>query len=129
MSDDIMGTSFRPEGSLHENDQPPNRDDQISHSATNENNIPDDAKPVNWSKSRKWILTSFACFMCFAIGINALSISSASVSINKQFHISDQSFPNSYWTVTTWNLGAAIAPVIGLPLMESFGVRNVYLVS
>lgn len=84
--------------------------------------------PFAWSKSRKWILTGFSCLMCFMIGINALAISSATEQFSKRFGISDASFPNSYWVNTAWNGGAAIAPLLGLPFMEDFGVRTGYLV-
>lgn len=90
----------------------------------------DDPKnPVNWSKSRKWMVTGFSCFSCFMVGLNALSISSAAGEINERFGVSDESFPNSYWTVTAWNGGATLFPLVVLPLLEDFSVRIGYLVS
>lgn len=84
--------------------------------------------PVNWPKHRKWFVTGFACFMCFMCGINALSISSAASEINERFGISDENFPNSYWTVTSWNFGAALFPLVVVPALEDFSVRVGYLV-
>ncbi|RMZ70807.1 Major facilitator superfamily domain general substrate transporter [Pyrenophora seminiperda CCB06] len=44
------------------------------------------------------------------------------------FNVSDEAFPHSYWPVLSWNLGGAAGPMLGLPLMENFGVRRSYLV-
>lgn len=66
--------------------------------------------------------------MTFIVQINGTMMTSAAEQINESFHISDESFPNSYLPVLTWNLGGAAAPLIGLPLMENFGVRRSYLV-
>ena len=63
------------------------------------------------------------------IGINALAISSATEQVKESFGLDDEKFPDSYWMITTWNLGAALAPLVGLPLMEDAGVRPGYLVS
>lgn len=89
----------------------------------------DPENPLNWSKARKWQVTGFSCFMCFMVGMNALCITSAATEINERFGISDASFPNSYWTVTAWNLGAAIFPLILIPLLEDFSIRIGYLVN
>lgn len=89
----------------------------------------DPSHPRNWPNRRKWIVTGFSSFMTFMIGLNALSVSAAAGEINAEFNISDASFPNSYWSVTAWNGGAIIGPVLGLPIMENFGLRKAYLVS
>lgn len=88
----------------------------------------DPLNPVNWSDVRKWRITGFACFMCFMVGLNALSIAGAAAVINEEFGVSDASFPNSYWTVTAWNGGAALFPLVILPLLEDFSVRVGYMV-
>lgn len=90
------------------------------------NNDPDN--PINWPLRKKWMVTGFSCTITFLIGINALSISSAAVQVGERFDVSDAAFPNSYWVVTAWNVGAAIMPLFGLPLLENFGVRLGYLV-
>lgn len=89
----------------------------------------DPENPACWPRALKWRVTGFACFMCFMVGMNALSISSAAVEIGQEFGISDASFPNSYWMVSAWNLGAALFPLVILPLLEDFSVRIGYLVS
>lgn len=60
--------------------------------------------------------------------VNGTAITVAAEAINAEFGISDASFPNSYWPVTSWTLGGGIFMLILLPLMEDFGVRWAYLV-
>jgi MFS family permease len=62
------------------------------------------------------------------VGINSTSITAAATSINKRFGVSDESFPNSFWPVTAWNGGAALAPMVVLPIMEKYGMRTGYLI-
>jgi MFS family permease len=85
--------------------------------------------PFNWTNEKKWRVTLLANFMTFAIQINGTMMTSAVEQINESFHISDERFPHSYWPVLSWNLGGAAAPLLGLPLMENFGVRKTYIVS
>lgn len=93
-------------------------------------NGPDDPEnPFNFSLAKKWRVTLLACFMTFIVQINGTMMTSAAEQINESFHVSDESFPHSYWPVLSWNLGGAAAPLLGLPLMENFGVRWSYLVS
>lgn len=88
----------------------------------------DPENPFNWSQRKKWRVTLLACFMTFVIQINGTAMTSAAEQINETFNISDEHFPHSYWPVLSWNLGGAAAPMLGLPLMENFGVRWTYLV-
>lgn len=91
---------------------------------------PDDpTNPFNFSQAKKWRITLLACFMTFVIQINGTAMTSAAEQINESFHISDENFPHSYWPVFSWTLSGAAAPMLGLPLMEHFGVRWSYLVS
>lgn len=89
----------------------------------------DPENPINWPDRRKWLVTLVACFTAFVVGWNALSISSAATVINERFGISDAHFPNSFWTVTSWNVGAGLFPLAGLPVLEDFGFRKGYLVN
>ncbi|KIW04355.1 uncharacterized protein PV09_04642 [Verruconis gallopava] len=85
--------------------------------------------PFNWKSSKKWIITATTCFVCFAVGINATGIASAPTPINHRFGISDERFPNSFWPVASWTVGAAVVPMIALPLMEEYSTRIGYLLS
>lgn len=67
-------------------------------------------------------------YRTFIVGVNSTSITSASEDISHRFNFSDEHFPNSFWPVTSWNAGAAVAPLVVLPLMEGVGVRTGYLV-
>lgn len=84
--------------------------------------------PFNWPQSRKLLVTYTAVSATFLIGLNATAEATAGPAINAQFGISDATFPNSYWPITAWNFGAALVPLILLPLMENFGVRYIYIV-
>ncbi|KAJ4360275.1 uncharacterized protein N0V89_000835 [Didymosphaeria variabile] len=92
-------------------------------------NGPDDPEnPFNFSQAKKWRITLLACFMTFVIQMNGTSMTSAAEQINESFHVSDESFPHSYWPVFSWTLSGAAAPMLGLPLMEHFGVRWSYMI-
>src|ERR1700753_1609019 len=85
--------------------------------------------PFNWSLQTKWTVTLTTCFVCFVVGLNATGIASAPTPINERFGISDAHFPNSFWPVASWTVGAAVVPMVILPLMEEHGVRLGYLLS
>ncbi|KAJ8116336.1 hypothetical protein OPT61_g2205 [Boeremia exigua] len=87
----------------------------------------DPENPFNWPAAKKYRACILACAMTFIVQINGTMMTSAAEQINESFHISDEVFPHSYWPVLSWNLGGAAAPLIGLPLMENFGVRYTYL--
>src|ERR1700749_4169469 len=89
----------------------------------------DPEDPFNWSLRVKWSVTLTTSFVCFIVGLNATGIASAPTPINERFGISDTNFPNSFWPVVSWTVGAAIVPMIILPLMEGYGERPGYLLS
>lgn len=86
------------------------------------------ANPFNWPEDRKWRLALVVAAVTLLIGLNATSITTPSLVIAEKFHVSDHHFPHSFWPVTVWNTGAAIGPMVGLPLLENFGIRTGYLV-
>jgi MFS family permease len=87
----------------------------------------DPSNPFNFSSSKKWRTTLLACTMTFVVQVSGTMLTSAAEQINASFNIGDEAFPHSYWPVLSWNLGGAAAPLLGLPLMENFGVRWSYL--
>jgi MFS family permease len=89
----------------------------------------DPSNPFNWPLSKKWAVTLTTCFVCFAVGLNATGIASAPTPINERFGISDEHFPNSFWPVASWTVGAAIVPMVILPLMEEYSVYWGYILS
>jgi MFS family permease len=62
------------------------------------------------------------------VGLNATSITTAATTINQRFGVGDEKFPSSFWPVTAWNGGAALAPMVILPVMEKYGMRTGYLI-
>ena len=85
--------------------------------------------PFNWRESQKWRIVLITSSVTLLVGLNATAITTPSQEIAKRFRVSDDRLPNSFWPVTVWNTGAAFGPMIGLPLLENFGVRNGYLVN
>lgn len=43
--------------------------------------------------------------------------------------ITNSSLDNTVWPIAAWNTGAAFGPMIGIPLLEAFGMQKGYLVS
>ncbi|MCJ1326233.1 hypothetical protein MMC10_002897 [Thelotrema lepadinum] len=89
----------------------------------------DTDNPFNWPSRTKWTVTLTTCFVCFIVGLNATGIASAPTQINTYFNVSDATFPNSFWPIASWTLGAAIVPMLVLPLMEKYGTRLGYILS
>lgn len=87
----------------------------------------DDAGPLHWSKSRKWSTILTACTVTFLVGMNSTAILSATDEVAERFNVDTSSFDYTFFLVTAWNAGAAIVPLIVLPVMEDFGVRPIYL--
>lgn len=85
--------------------------------------------PTRWSELRKWTMNLVACYVTFIVGLNATALTAAVSEANETFHVSDETIPNSYWPVTSWNMGAALAPMVILPIMENHGMRPGYLTS
>ncbi|KAL8872468.1 MAG: hypothetical protein Q9174_001912 [Haloplaca sp. 1 TL-2023] len=85
------------------------------------------ANPFNFPKRRKWTVILAAAAVTLLVGLNATSIATPALVVAEEFHVSDDGFPNSFWPITVWNTGAALGPMIGLPLLENFGSRSGYL--
>ncbi|KAL8804991.1 MAG: hypothetical protein Q9200_005596 [Gallowayella weberi] len=85
------------------------------------------ANPFNWSEKKKWSIAALVALVALLIGLNATSVTTPSLVIAKEFHVSDHHFTHSYWPVIVWNTGAAFGPMVILPLLENFGLKNGYL--
>lgn len=88
----------------------------------------DPHNPKNFSKARKWAITGVAILGTLIIPMNGTSITVATNQISDRFNVSNDPFPNSYWTVTSWTLGGALFVVIGIPIMEDLGVRRGFFI-
>ncbi|KAK9488482.1 MFS general substrate transporter [Lipomyces starkeyi] len=89
---------------------------------------PDDPQdPFNWPLRKKWWATGLGLVASFVCSMNGTIIAVAHKAISEEFHISDATFPHSYWLTTSWGIGAALCPLVLFPVMEDFGVRPVVL--
>ncbi|WPH03430.1 Hypothetical protein R9X50_00631000 [Acrodontium crateriforme] len=88
----------------------------------------DPGNPYNWSFTQKMLVTGTALLGTFLVPLNGTSMTVYTTPINREFGVSDASFPNSYWPVTVWSAGGALFCIIFLPLMEDLGVRMGYII-
>ena len=121
---------------MHREDEPIRRE-----KSRRSDDIPDDVQlvewdgpndpdnPFNWPKSRKILLTVVVLLGTLITLLNGTAITVAYEEINHEFGISDASFPNSYWPVTSWTIGGGVFILFLLPIMEDVGVRWGYLIS
>jgi MFS family permease len=102
-------------------------DNDLSPSKTIDWNSSDPENPFNWPFRKKCIITIIGILATFTTIMNGTMITVAHADINDEFGVSDATFPNSYWYVTSWALGGGLAGLIVLPLMEDNGVRPAFL--
>lgn len=85
-------------------------------------NGPDDPEnPFNWATWYKWVLTVTVCFVSILTGLPAGSYGVGSTYYSSQFNILTAPFDNSIWATVSWNIGAAVWPLIFVPLTEAKG--------
>ncbi|KAI9832760.1 MAG: hypothetical protein M1819_003980 [Sarea resinae] len=89
----------------------------------------DPENPFNWSKKRKWILTITTCFISILTGLPAGAYGAGSEGMEQRFHVSDAKFPWLFWATTSWNIGAALFPLLFVPLTENSGRMPGYFIS
>ncbi|KAF2716778.1 MFS general substrate transporter [Polychaeton citri CBS 116435] len=83
---------------------------------------PDDpANPFNWSKKYKWTLTLTTCFISILTGLPAGAYSSANQYMSEEWHVANDDFPWLSWATASWNVGAAVFPMVFVPLTENTG--------
>ncbi|KAF4552858.1 MFS-type transporter-like protein 66 [Elsinoe fawcettii] len=90
-------------------------------------NDPDN--PFNWTKSRKLVINILCLIATLSCNANATTLTVAWRETNLIYGISDDTFPNSYWGVTSWTLGGSISMAFLLPLTEDYSMRWGYLIS
>lgn len=54
-------------------------------------------------------------------GLPAGAYGSGNPQMAKLFHVDNDSFPNLYWATCSWNMGAALFPLVFVPLTEGTG--------
>ncbi|OAL03242.1 MFS multidrug transporter-like protein [Phaeosphaeriaceae sp. SRC1lsM3a] len=91
---------------------------------------PDDPQnPFNWSLTYKWILTVTVCFISILTGLPAGSYGAGNDYMASRFNVQNEPFPNLYWATCSWNMGAALFPLIFVPLTENTGRMPGYFVA
>lgn len=63
----------------------------------------------------------------FLTMMNGTIMTVAHDAISQVFNVSDSSFSNTYWPVTSWTIGGGLFALFILPLMEDFGVRWAFI--
>ncbi|KAK8061996.1 Major facilitator superfamily domain- general substrate transporter [Apiospora phragmitis] len=83
--------------------------------------------PFNWPPRKKWWTVGLGLLASFVCSMNGSILAAAHEAIAEDFGISDGPFPHSYWTTTSWGVGAALFPLLLFPALEDWGVRPVLL--
>ncbi|KAF1843276.1 MFS multidrug transporter-like protein [Cucurbitaria berberidis CBS 394.84] len=81
----------------------------------------DPDNPFNWSFKYKWILTITVCFISILTGLPAGSYGAGNDPMSTLFSVKNEPFPNLYWATCSWNVGAALFPLVFVPLTENTG--------
>lgn len=93
------------------------------------NGADDPDNPFNWSPWYKWVLTVTICFVSILTGLPAGSYGAGSAYITDQFDVRSKPFDNTLWATVSWNMGAAVWPLVFVPLTESKGRMPGYVAS
>ena len=86
--------------------------------------------PFNWPTKKKWRQFFAGSLVTLLVGLNSTAIATPGVDIANQFNvdIGNPNLDNTVWPITAWNTGAAFGPMVGIPILEAFGMRYGYLV-
>ncbi|KAF2763865.1 putative MFS multidrug transporter [Teratosphaeria nubilosa] len=93
-------------------------------------NGPDDPEnPFNWSRKYKWLITLTTCFISILTGLPAGAYSAGNDAMEREFHVSNSPFPYLSFATASWNMGAALFPLLFVPLTENTGRMPGYYAS
>ncbi|KWU45969.1 putative MFS transmembrane transport protein [Rhodotorula sp. JG-1b] len=84
----------------------------------------DPENPLNWSKSKKWVITILLDAMTVAIGLSTTAYSSGISRMTEEFGVANVV---GQLGLTTFNCACAIAPLFLAPFCELVGRREVFL--
>ena len=81
--------------------------------------------PFNWSARQKWLQYSVGSLVTILVGLNSTVIATPGPTIVQEFNIGVENpdLDNAVWPITAWNTGAALGPMIIIPLLEALGMR------
>lgn len=88
----------------------------------------DPRNPFNWPLWKKWMVMVISLAVTFFTGMNSTSITTAGEVLSREFSVRSGIFEYNFFVVTAWNAAAALVPLATLPLMETYGMRQGYLV-
>lgn len=103
----------------------------------------------NWKKTDKWLTTLTTCFMCavclrsqrkpetmtdqvrrsIMLGVPAGAYGAAAEQMSSLWNIDETEFPYLSFALVSWNMGAALFPLLFVPLTENTGRMPGYFVS
>lgn len=61
------------------------------------------------------------CFISILTGLPAGSYGAGNDWMVSRFNVQNEPFPNLYWATCSWNVGAALFPLVFVPLTENTG--------
>jgi hypothetical protein len=73
-------------------------------------------------------VTVTVCFISILTGLPAGSYGAGNEYMSTLWHVQNEPFPNLYWATCVWNLGAALFPLVFVPLTENTGRMPGYFV-
>lgn len=73
-------------------------------------------------------MTVTVCFISILTGLPAGSYGAGNEYMSTLWHVQNEPFPNLYWATCVWNLGAALFPLVFVPLTENTGRMPGYFV-
>ncbi|TIA26952.1 putative multidrug transporter [Aureobasidium pullulans] len=88
----------------------------------------DPANPFNWSTSRKWVMILTTCFISILTGLPAGSYSAANDQMSSLWNVQNNPFPNLTWATVSWNMGAALFPLLFVPLTENLASYIIFII-
>ncbi|KAK2629328.1 hypothetical protein QTJ16_000148 [Diplocarpon rosae] len=81
----------------------------------------DPRNPFNWSPYLKWRLTVAVLVVSILFGLPAGAYANGNDEMSRLFKVSNDGFPYLTFATTSWNMGAALFPLLFVPLTETSG--------
>ncbi|KAJ3760216.1 MFS general substrate transporter [Lentinula raphanica] len=86
----------------------------------------DPEDPYNWSKTRKWIITTQLALTTFTVSFSSSSYSGGLEDITRDLNVSDEL---AVLGISLYVLGFAVGPLLFAPMGEMYGRRIIFLIT
>ncbi|KAF9066857.1 MFS general substrate transporter [Rhodocollybia butyracea] len=86
----------------------------------------DPENPYNWTKTRKWIITTQLALTTFTVSFSSSSYSGGLEGVTRDLHVSDEV---AVLGISLYVLGFALGPLLFAPMGEIYGRRIVFLIT